>query len=86
MEKAGPATRLFMNCNSAELNNALAWFNAKGHPGIFENQGFKGGMLLGGNPGVGFLKVEGALVQGPAAYSAHQAGAEGEGVEFLHVG
>ena len=30
MKKAGLATRLFMNCNSAELNNALARFNAGG--------------------------------------------------------
>ena len=41
--------------------------------------------LLSGDPGVGFLKVEGALVQRPAAHSSRKAGSEGEGVELLHI-
>ena len=43
MNKAGLATRLVKNCNIAELDNVLARFNAEGHTGIFENQGFNDG-------------------------------------------
>ncbi len=85
-EKGGSCDPPFYELQQRGTEQCIGAVQRRRGTGIFENQGFKDGVLLGGNPGVGFLKVEGALVQGPAAYRAHQAGAEGKGVELLHVG